>query len=171
MNFQQRSLYSDSSSDEDERPTIVDHSQYASFVACRAEEPPADDSSTASNDTGVPEDIKRQLVGDIQAAGGLSQANLKKICDDNTTDYGIPSSKQRRQVQNQVARWKTYQKQQFLDYLIVTSTNRLTQPASVPSASPAQHQSTPRTAARHGTPRPRRQTPTSTPPVARATPQ
>ena len=55
---------------------------------------------------GVPFHIQKQLLVDIQAAGGLHVAALKQLCDLKPEIYGLPASQFRRKIQNKVGVWK-----------------------------------------------------------------
>lgn len=100
--------------------------------------------------------FKRQLVVDILERGGLDNFSLAKLCDLKKDIYGRPNTKQRRQTQNLIARWKgrgrdeynrlQFSQQQFLQPISQPSslrtpprsTSRQQQQRSLPRSTPNQ---------------------------------
>jgi len=57
-----------------------------------------------TNKNGLPKNIQKQLLFDIQAAGGIQNCNLKSICQKRPSTYG---GENRRKIQNKVNGWKS----------------------------------------------------------------
>lgn len=67
---------------------------------------------------GLPKHLFKELLIDIEAAGGLStNFNLKHLCNQKPHSYGIPNSKLRKQIQNRVDRLKNLTAADYQEYL------------------------------------------------------
>lgn len=132
-----RSSYRNTINDSDSVSDVSDDDQ--TFGA--AEDQPqifADDSlslvtaATASTGAsrGLPLNLKKQFVVDIQAAGGLDSRKFSfaAIAAEKPILYGTPGSKKYRQFENQAQRWKGKQRDSYND-LATSSSDNNTQPA------------------------------------------
>jgi len=72
--------------------------------------------------------LKKQLVADIEAAGGIQVVSIKRLCDSKPDIYGDKGSAKRRQVQNKVYRWQKFSLPEY-NSRIVKKTNTLNSPA------------------------------------------
>lgn len=71
--------------------------------------PPSTTSSSVNSPCtswGLSPTVQQQLIGDIDARGGLAVVKVAKLCDDFPDRYGVVDSSLRRQVQNKVGKWK-----------------------------------------------------------------
>jgi hypothetical protein len=66
------------------------------------------DSASKSSSTSVSLSLslQRQLLSEIELAGGIHNASLKAICQAKPDTYGVKNSSQVRSVQNKVYKWK-----------------------------------------------------------------
>ncbi len=72
--------------------------------------------------------LKKQLVADIEAAGGIQVVSIKRLCDSKPDIYGDKGSAKRRQVQNKENRWEKFSLPEY-NSRIVKKTNTLNSPA------------------------------------------
>jgi len=75
-----------------------------------------------SNSRGLPLHIQKQLLQDIEAAGGLTAAKLANICNRRSDIYGTPASTRRSQIQQKVKRLKLLSRE---EYLILLTEHRI----------------------------------------------
>jgi hypothetical protein len=60
-----------------------------------------------TNNVGLPTHVQRQLLQDIETAGGIGSGfSLRHICDSKEDIYGTASSSTRRSVRNKVYQWQ-----------------------------------------------------------------
>jgi hypothetical protein len=107
--------------------------------------PPRSSSSTSSADKkgwGLTSSIQKQLLVDIEEAGGLASCNLEVVCNAKEDIYGQPNSKHRRKVQNVLKYWRGLSAQAFAakrqSFLLLESsqTTPTTQPTTPTKSSP-----------------------------------
>ena len=65
----------------------------------------------------LPKSLVQQLVKDIEQAGGIDNASIKKICDKKPDIYGRPNSLSRRKIQNKAARLKKLTPNEYKSFL------------------------------------------------------
>lgn len=75
-----------------------------------------------TNKAGVALHIQKQLLQDIQDAGGIGDGQtlpfkLSKLCDKRSDVYGKPGSKQRVKIRNKVYTWQQKSQQEYFDIL------------------------------------------------------
>jgi hypothetical protein len=78
--------------------------------------PPHSSSSASSADKkgwGLSSSIQKQLLVDIEEAGGLASCVLEVVCNAKEDIYGQPNSKHRRKVQNVLKYWRGLSAQAF----------------------------------------------------------
>jgi len=112
---------SSSSSDSEEQPYVFDN--VAELEEKYNEENRSQEASQASQElaqtAAFEEEEKADLVIAIELNGGIDADGVgKKVCDANSRKYGLPSSKERRKVQNQINRWKNKQRHEFNSILL-----------------------------------------------------
>ena len=106
-------------------------------------------SSSSGAKAGISLNLQKQLLSDIEAAGGLELVSLKKLCDSKPDIYGQPASELRRRVQNKVNYWHRLPAIEFQKFLHLLSPStesshsrtpprRRSATASSPSAQPDQ---------------------------------
>ena len=61
--------------------------------------------SVKSKRPGISSEVEDQLIKDVLSNGGLHLVSARSICDARPI-YGKPNSKQRKQIQNKLRRWK-----------------------------------------------------------------
>lgn len=107
-------------------------------------------SSITDEQQGVPRNVQKQLLQDIEGTGGGISAfffndtgvyALKHLCDGREDIYGLPSSNQRRQIQNKVSRWKSLSEDKYYQLLAEYGV----QPAVDPPQLPRQQAAAPTT--------------------------
>ena len=62
--------------------------------------------SLMSKNWGLLPETKRRLLLDLEERGGLLNCNLHQLCNDFPDVYGEPNTRSRKQIANQVCRWK-----------------------------------------------------------------
>ena len=62
---------------------------------------------TRTKKQGLALHLEKQLLQEIEEAGGLFAVSLKDICDEKPDDYGRPASPRRAQIQDRVQYLKT----------------------------------------------------------------
>ena len=93
-----------------------------------------------TNSKGLPLHIQKQLLIDIEGAGGLRACSVKRICDSRIDLFGEAASNLRKQVQNKINRWKELDLPAYYRLLATFSIIPQNSQFLAPSTTPEEHQ-------------------------------
>lgn len=66
---------------------------------------------------GLPLHLQKQLLQDIEEAGGCKAFKFLHLCDRKPDFYGAPGSERRRQIQNKYYKWSNYTSSKYVKLL------------------------------------------------------